>query len=53
MDCIGKERMGKLVNWAEVEAIVGTSQVAEVGHQGVIRADVVVYTDAPAVVVES
>ena len=51
---IGKEVMGgKLVNWAEVKAIVGTGELAEVDHQWVIWADVVVQPDAPAAVVES
>ena len=36
VDGVGKEVMGKLVNWAEVKAIVGTGQVAEVDHQRVI-----------------
>ena len=52
MDRVGEEVMGKLVNWAEVKAIVGTGQVAEVDHQWVIWADVVVQPDAPAAVVE-
>ena len=52
VDGVGKEVMGKLVNWAEVKAIVGTGQVAEVDHQRVIWADVVVQPDAPAAVVE-
>ena len=52
MDGVGKEVMGKLVNWAEVKAIVGTGQLAEVDHQWVIWADVVVQPDAPAAVVE-
>ena len=52
VDGVGEEVMGKLVNWAEVKAIVGTGQVAEVDHQWVIWADVVVQPDAPAAVVE-
>ena len=52
MDCIGKEGVGKLVDRAEVEMVEGASEVAQVGHQGVIRAEVVVKSDAPAVVVE-
>ena len=53
MDCVGKEVMGKLLNWAEVKAVVGTGQLAEVDHQWVVWADVVVQPDAPAAVVES
>ena len=45
--------MGKLLNWAEVKAVVGTGQLAEVDHQWVIWADVVVQSDAPAAVVKS
>ena len=37
---------------AEVKAIVGTGEVAEVDHQWVFRADVVVQADTPAAVVE-
>ena len=36
---------------AEVEAIVGAGQVAEVDHQWALRADVVVQPDAPAAAV--
>ena len=53
VDGVVKEVMGKLVNWAEVETIVRTGQVAEVDHQWVIWADVMVQPDAPAAVVES
>ena len=52
MDRIGKEGMGKLVDWAEVEVVEGAGEVAQVGHQGVVRAEVVVNSDAPAVVIE-
>ena len=45
--------MGKLVNWAEVKAIVGTGQLAEVDHQWVVWADVMVQPDAPTAVVKS
>ena len=36
---------------AEVEAIIGAGQVAEVDHQWVLRGDVVVQPDAPAAAV--
>ena len=52
MDRVGKQRMRQLVDWAVVKAIVGTGEVAEVDHQWVFRADVVVQSDAPAAVVE-
>ena len=52
VDGIDKEVMRNLVNWAEVKAIVGTGEVAEVDHQWVFRADVVVQADTPAAVVE-
>ena len=41
-----------MVDRAEVKAIVGTGEVAEVDHQWVFRADVVVEADTPAAVVE-
>ena len=44
--------MGKLVDRAEVEMVEGAGEVAQVGHQGVVRAEVVVKSDAPAVIVE-
>ena len=53
VDGVEKEVMGNLVNWAEVKAIVGTGELAEVDHQWVIWADVMVQPDAPAAVVES
>ena len=52
VDGIDKEVMGQLINWTQVETIGGTRQVAEVDHQWVIRADVVVQSDTPAAVVE-
>ena len=51
VDGVGKEGMGQLVHRAEVEAVGGAGQVAEVGHQGVVAADVVVQPDAPAAAV--
>ena len=53
VDCVGKEVIGKLFNGAEVKAIVGTGQLAEVDHQWVVWADVMVEPDAPAAVVKS
>ena len=53
MDGVGKEVMGKLVDWAEVKAIVGTGELAEVDHQWVVWADVMIEPDAPAAVVKS
>ena len=44
--------MGKLVDRAEVEVVEGAGEVAKVNHQWVVRAEVVVKSDAPAVVVE-
>jgi hypothetical protein len=41
-----------LVDRAEVKAIVGTGEFAEVDHQWVFHADVVVQADTPAAVVE-
>ena len=38
---------------AEVKAIVGTGEVAEVDHQWVIFTDVMVQPDTPAAVIES
>ena len=45
--------MGNLVNWAEVKAIVGTGELAEIDHQWVFLTDVVVQANTPAAVVES
>ena len=53
MGRVGKEVMGKLVDWAEVKAIVGTGELAEVDHQWVVWADVMIESDAPAAVVKS
>ena len=39
---LGKERVGQLGNRAEVKLIIGEGKTAKVGHQRVVRADVVV-----------
>ena len=52
MDGLGKERVGQLGNRAEVKLIIGAGKTAKVGHQWVVRADVVVKSDDPAAVVE-
>ena len=51
-DRVGKERIGQLFDRAEVEPIVVAGEVAELHHHWVLRADVVVQSDAPAAVVE-
>ena len=52
LDRICKEGMGKLVDRAEVEVVEEAGEVAQVGHQWVVRPEVVVKSNAPAVVVE-